>query len=197
MYIPYVQTVKWTEMQYGTAQEYEFLISAFAAHAQACLVDNLCGLLNLLRGPTLGYPIDRYEHSLQSATRAFRNDESVDMVVGTLLHDVADGFAPDNHSQAAAALLKPYVNEEVHWVIEHHGIFQGYYYFHHLGGDREARQRYSDCPHYDRCVDFCREYDQNCFDPDYPNMRLEEFRPMLDEVFSRPSRVPAVAASHS
>lgn len=176
----------------GTKADYEMLAPAFEDHARAALVPNLVQMLELLKGPTLGYQIDRYAHSLQSATRAVRNDEPVDMVVGALLHDVADAFAPENHSDAAAALLAPYVDEETHWVIKHHGVFQGYYYFHHLGGDRDARERYLDSPHYDRCVDFCEYYDQNCFDPAYDNMAIDEFVPMLDEVFSRPSTVPGV-----
>ena len=106
---------------------------------------------------------------------------------------VADAFAPENHSEAAAALLAPYVDDETHWVIKHHGIFQGYYYFHHLGGDRDARDRYADSPHFDACVHFCAEYDQNCFDPNYDNMTVDDFRPMLDEVFARPSQVPGIA----
>jgi predicted HD phosphohydrolase len=185
--------VPWTEMQYGTREQYAHLGAAFEQHARGALVDNLINLLGLLKGPTLGYQCDRYSHSLQSGTRAYRNDESVDMVVAALLHDIADGFAPENHSDAAAALLRPYVDDETHWVVKHHGLFQGYYYFHHHDGDRNARDQYQDSPYYDRCVDFCHEYDQNCFDPNYPVMDIEDFRPMLDEVLSRPSRVPGVA----
>lgn len=187
------RTVQWTEMQHGTKADYEMLTPAFEDHARANLVPNLVMMLGLLKGDPLGYQIDRYDHSLQSATRALHNNESVDMVVGALLHDVADGFAPENHSDAAAALLAPYVDERTHWVVKHHGIFQGYYYFHHLGGDRNARDRYEASPHFDACVDFCAEYDQNCFDPNYENLPVEEFIPMLNEVFSRPSRVPGIA----
>ncbi len=185
--------VPWTEMQHGTREEYAHLGVAFEQHARGALVDNLVGLLGLLKGPTLGYQCDRYAHSLQSGTRAYRNNESVDMVVAALLHDIADGFAPENHSDAAAALLRPYVDAETHWVVKHHGLFQGYYYFHHHDGDRNARDRHRDSPYFDRCVDFGHEYDQNCFDPRYPVMDIEDFRPMLDEVFSRPSSVPGVA----
>ncbi len=191
--LPGTYTVSWTDMASGTQADYEMLTPAFEHHARAALVPNLLGMLDLLKGPTLGYQVDRYEHSLQSASRALRNDESVDLVVGALLHDVADGFAPENHSEAAAALLAPYVDEQTHWVIKHHGIFQGYYYFHHLGGDRDARSLYAESPHFDACVQFCAEYDQNCFDPSYTSLPIEEFRPLLDEVFSRPSRVPGVA----
>jgi predicted HD phosphohydrolase len=180
-------------MQDGDQADYEMLTPQFEKHARDTLLSNLTVMLGMLKGPTLGYQIDRYDHSLQSATRAFRNGERIDLVVGAVLHDVEDAFAPENHSDAAAALLAPYVDDETHWIIKHHGIFQGYYYFHHLGGDRDARDRYTDSPYYDACANFCAEYDQNCFDPNYDNMALEEFVPMLDEVFNRPSTVSGIA----
>ena len=187
------QTVTWTAMRHATRADYEMLTPAYDNHARAHLVPNLLGMLDLLKGPKLGYQIDRYDHSLQAATRAVRNGERVDLVVSALLHDVADSFAPENHSDAAASLLAPYVDEEAHWVIKHHGIFQGYYYFHHHDGDRNARDRYATSPHYDACVQFCAEYDQNCFDPAYDNMAIEEFVPMLYEVFGRESQIPGIA----
>lgn len=185
--------VSWTEMKHGTKADYEMLTPRFEEHARGVLVNNLITMLGMLKGDPLGYQIDRYDHSLQSATRAFRNNERIDLVVGALLHDVADAFAPENHSDAAAALLAPYLDEEAHWVIKHHGIFQGYYYFHHLGGDKDARDRYADSPHFGACADFCENYDQNSFDPAYDNMALEEFTPMLEEVFARPSQVPGIS----
>lgn len=180
-------------MEHGTKEDYEFLTPLFEEHAVAGLVDNSLQILKMLQGPTLGYQVDRYEHSLQSASRALRNDESIDLVVAALLHDIGDAFAPMNHSDAASAMLAPYVDEQTLWVIKHHGIFQGYYYFHHLGGDRDAREMYSDSPYFDACIQFCAEYDQNCFDPNYDTLPVEEFVPMVKEVFSRESRVPGVA----
>ncbi len=187
-----MEQVTFVHMDQGTKEDYEFLKPLFADHAQSVLVDNLMGMLKMLEGPKLGYQVDRYTHSLQSATRALRNDESIDLVVSALLHDVADSFAPDNHSDAAAALLAPYVDEQSHWIVKHHGVFQGYYYFHHMGGDRNAREMYSDSPHYDACVNFCAEYDMNCFDPGYDTLPIEEFEPMMREVFARPSKVPGI-----
>ncbi len=187
------RTVSWTSMADGDQTDYEMLTPLFEEHARGALVGNLLTMLDMLKGPKLGYQVDRYEHSLQSATRAFRNGERVDLVIGALLHDVADAFAPENHSDAAAALLAPYVDDETHWIVKHHGIFQGYYYFHHLGGDRNARDRYEANPHFDACANFCAEYDQNCFDPGYDTMDIAEFVPMLEEVFARPSQVPGIA----
>lgn len=187
------RNVSWTAMEDGTAEDYELLMPVHYAHTRSRLVDNLLDILQYLRGPTLGYQIDRYDHSLQCATRALRGGESTDMVVAALLHDIGDSFAPENHSAAAATVLQPYVDERTHWVVAHHGLFQGYYYFHHLGGDRNAREQCKESPHYDACLDFCENYDQNCFDPKYPNLVAEDFRPLLEEVFSRPSQLPDTA----
>ena len=187
--------VPWTEMRHGTQADYERLGARFDEHVQATLADNLLGMLTLLRGPKLGYQVDRYTHSLQSASRALRADEPVDLVVGALLHDIGDVFAPDNHSAAAAALLAPYVDDETTWIVRHHGVFQGYYYFHHVGLDRDERARFADSPHYAACVRFCAEYDQNCFDPDYPTLPITTFEPLLREVVGRPSRFAGDASS--
>lgn len=187
------EAVGWTSMEAGTRADYQMLMPLYEDHARDTVVDNLFGLLGQLKGPKLGYRVDRYEHSLQSASRAMRADESMDLVVTALLHDVGDIFAPDNHSAAAAAMLAPYVDDESLWVVKHHGLFQGYYYFHHLGGDRDARDQYRDAPHYDACVRFCAEYDQTSFDPDYNTLPLEVFEPMVREVFARPSQLPMVA----
>lgn len=179
-------TVEWTRMADGGTEDYAMLERVYAGHASeslsACLLDTLA----LLAGPRLGYQIDRERHSRQSATRALRNGEPDEFVVAALLHDIGDVLAPHNHSAVAAAILAPYVSEETHWVIKHHGLFQGYYYFHHLGGDRDARDRYVESPHYDRCVDFCAAYDQNCFDPSYDDLVIEDFVPLVESVFSRP-----------
>ncbi len=187
-----MRTVTWTEMADGTEEDYHYLDKLFTEHTRGALVDNLLGILATLQGPKLGYQVDRYEHSLQSASRALRADESADWVVAALLHDIGDVFAPENHSEAAAAILAPYVSDEVAWVVKHHGIFQGYYYFHHLGGNRDARDRYADSPHYEACRRFCADYDQNCFDPDYDTLPVEAFSAALDEVFARPSRLPTI-----
>ena len=184
-------TVGWTAMADGTVEDHERLSRLFEGHARETLVSHLLTTVRLLEGPTLGYQIDRARHCRQSATRALRNGESDEFVVAALLHDIGDVLAPDNHSAVAAAIVAPYVSEETAWVVRHHGLFQGYYYFHHLGGDRHARERYAESPYYDRCVDFCNSYDQNCFDPNYDDLRMEDFVPLLEEVFTRPPRYRA------
>ncbi len=180
----------WT-MAGGTVHQYKRIERLYRDHTGEQLVPHLMTTLRLLEGPTLGYPIDRARHSRQSATRALRNGESDEFVVAALLHDIGDVLAPDNHSAVAAAVVAPYVGEETAWVVRHHGLFQGYYYFHHFGGDRDARERYAASPHYDRCVDFCASYDQNCFDPEYDDLPIEDFVSLLEEVFSRPPQYVA------
>ena len=180
-----MQTVSFTRMDQGTAAEYAFLGGLWDEHKHQHLVGNVLGLLGQMRGPTLGYKIDRYQHSLQSATRAQRDGADEEMVVAALLHDIGDVIAPDNHSQLAAAVLRPYVSEKTHWIVQHHGIFQGYYFWHHIGGDRDAREHYRGHPHFEACADFCERWDQTSFDPDYDTLPLEAFEPMVHRIFAR------------
>jgi predicted HD phosphohydrolase len=107
------------------------------------------------------------------------------MVVATLLHDLGDELAPMNHSQYAASVIKPYVSEKTYWIILHHGLFQTYYSAEHLGGNKNAREKYKDAEHYQATIDFCENYDQASFDPNYKSMTLKEFEPMVRNIFSR------------
>lgn len=169
----------------GTAREYAFLHRHEREYA-AGLPGRLVAALRQLDASFCGYRVSRLEHSLQSATRAEAAGEPEEMVAAALLHDIGDVLAPLSHSELAAAILRPYVSERTHWIIAHHGLFQTYYYAHHLGGDRHARERYRDHPWYQDCVDFCENYDQNCFDPEYPSKPLSHFMPMLERVFAKP-----------
>jgi predicted HD phosphohydrolase len=132
--------------------------------------------------------VNRMEHSLQSATRALRAGKEKEYVVAALLHDIGDALAPHSHGEMVAAVLKPFVSERVCWIVEKHGLFQAYYYAHLMGEDRNARDRYLDHPWYDDCVEFCEQFDQNCFDPGYDSLPLEYFRPLVEEVFAEPRR---------
>ena len=122
-----METVSFVDMADMTAEDAQIISEAFSAHARVHLANQLLDILRSMRGPTFGYRVDRYRHSLQSATRALRNGEETEMVVAALLHDVGDPIAPENHSAVAAEILRPYVVERTHWIIRHHGLFQGYY----------------------------------------------------------------------
>jgi predicted HD phosphohydrolase len=177
--------VSFSQMIDGTPADYEMLAELEQDHVSA-LPDRILKSLEGLADGLVGYKIDRLQHSLQSATRAEADGASLDWIVAALVHDIGDELAPMNHSEFAASLLRPYVSEEITWVIEKHGLFQSYYYAHHLGMDRNGRDRYQDHPYYDACVRFCERWDQSSFDPDYPTKPLEHFAPMVHEVFSRP-----------
>jgi predicted HD phosphohydrolase len=180
-----MHTVAFTEMGKGTKKEYEFL-EGLEQQYIAELPDRLIAALKRLDLPS-GLRVSRMEHSLQSATRAYRADESDEMVAAALLHDIGDDLAPCSHSELAAAVLRPYVSAKTYWIIKHHGLFQMYYYAHHLGGDRNARDVFREHEWFDDAVRFCEQYDQNCFDPDYDTLQLEFFEPILRKVFSNPS----------
>jgi predicted HD phosphohydrolase len=178
-----VETVAFTSMADGTAEDYE-LLDRYETEYVAALPDRLLSALDALKHSLAGYQVSRYEHSLQSATRALRDGRSEEYVVAALLHDLGDELAPYTHGEMVAAILKPYVSEEICWAVKHHGLFQTYYYAHLTGGDRNARDRYRDHPYYEACREFCELYDQNCFDPAYDSLPVETFEPMVRRVFS-------------
>ena len=179
-----VPTVSFTSMAAGTREDYE-LLERLEAEFASGTGDRVLDQLRGLAGSLAGYKVDRLEHSLQSATRAYRDGADNEMVVAALLHDIGDLLAPHNHSEMAAAVLRPYVSERTYWVVKQHGLFQSYYYAHHMGGDRNARDRYIDHPWYRDAVDFCHRWDQPSFDPEYDTLSLDFFEPMVRRVFDR------------
>ncbi len=179
--------VAFIRMSDGTTEEFNHIVDQANAHLHGHLVPTLLASLESLAGPTLGYRVDRLEHSLQTATRAHRDGARIDMVVAALFHDVGDILAPANHSELAASILQPYLDEESTWVVRHHGIFQGYHYWDKLGLDPNTRDRYRDSPFFDAAAHFCAAWDQVAFDPDYDTLPLSFFEPMVREVFARPA----------
>lgn len=186
--------VSFRAMADGTAADYALLDRFERRHATG-LADRLLDTLDRLTDSLGGYQVTRLQHSLQSATRARLAGADVDWVVAALLHDIGDELAPYNHSEFAAAIVQPYVREEVHWVIQHHGVFQSYYFAHHLGGDRNARDRFAQHPWAPLCAEFCAEWDQNSFDPGFPTHDLDSFADEVRAVFARPAWAPDVIAA--
>jgi len=178
-----MQTVSFTHMADGTAEDYA-LLGALEEQYIAELPDRLLDAVRALEESLVGYQVTRFEHSLQSATHAWNDGKDEEYIVAALLHDIGDELAPHTHGEMVAAILKPYVREELCWIVKHHGLFQRYYYAHHLGGDRNGRDLYSDHPWYDGCVEFCERYDQNCFDPAMASKPLAFFEPMVRRVFA-------------
>lgn len=189
------QKVSFTQMKDGTRDEYLLLQRLEAQHHRGT-ADRVLREMRLQADETIpGYQITRLEHALQSATRAHREDAGTDWVVATLLHDIGDGLAPQNHDRFAAEILRPFVRDEVTWTIERHGAFQMVYYAHHYGWDQYERDKYRDNPYYQTCVDFCERWDQSSFDPAYQSEALEFFEPMVREVFARKAYDDAVIQS--
>ncbi|TCN47340.1 putative HD phosphohydrolase [Rhodococcus sp. SMB37] len=182
------RTVEFSRMDDATAAEMELIRDEAAVHRRDHWLATVVRLLESMKGYTFGYRVDRYEHSLQSATRAHREGARVDLVVAALLHDIGDDLCPDNHSEVAAAILRPVLDDEAVWIVKHHGVFQTYHYGDKLGIPTDSRDRYRDSPYFDTCAHFCGAWDQESFDPDYDTEPLEFFMPMLEEVFSRPPR---------
>lgn len=172
-------------MEASTEQDWKLIVSQFLPYAQA-LPDRILDHLRLLDGDFGGFPVDRLTHSLQTATRAVRDDRDEEYVVCALLHDIGDTLGSFNHPDIAAAILKPFVSEANHWMVQHHGILQGYYFFHHIGMDRDMREAFRGHPHFARTEEFCFVYDNPSFDAQAETLPLDFFEPMLRRVFANP-----------
>ena len=189
-----MQTVSFIHMSEGTTEDYEFLENLekqYAADLPSRIEASLAKLENSLNG----YKVTRLVHSLQSATRAYRDHRSVEYVIAALIHDIGDELAPYSHSEMAAAILRPFVNDDLYQIIRTHGVFQIYYYGDQMGMDKNVRERYARESWYHDAIEFCEIYDQNCYDPSYDHEPLEFFRPMIKEVFSREPTFGEISAA--
>ncbi|MCR9097319.1 MAG: HD domain-containing protein [bacterium] len=169
------------QMKHGTKEDWQII---GGNHAKLCegTADRVLAHLRLLDGDYGGFAVDRLTHSLQTATLAIRDGRDDEYVVAALLHDIGDTLAPNNHPEVGAAILRPFVSPRVHWIVQHHGVFQGYYFWHHIGMDRDARDQFAGHEWYDDCAEFCELYDQAAFDPAGETMPLEEFEPIVRRV---------------
>ncbi|HIF94409.1 MAG: HD domain-containing protein [Myxococcales bacterium] len=184
-----------TAMRDATRDDYKIIGRQSLEFFQG-LPKRILGHLELLSGDTGGYAVDRLTHSLQTATRAKRDGKDEEYIVCALLHDIGDTLASSNHADLAATILEPFVSEKNLWIVKHHGIFQGYYFFHHLGLDRDMRDRFRDHEYWRDCAEFCEKYDQNSFDPEYDTLPLEAFDAAMNKVFAAPRKsiyVPATS----
>ena len=179
-----MKTVNFTEMKNGSKEDYLLLDKHEKKYIEGT-ADRLIKFMSELSNTLEGYQITRLEHSLQTATRALNDKASEEMIVATLLHDIGDELAPLNHSEYAGTVLKPYVSEKTHWIIEKHGEFQMYYYAHHLDGNRNQRDKYKGHKYYKATVDFCENWDQKSFDPNFKSLSLNEFEPFVKKIFSK------------
>ena len=185
--------VSFRAMKDGTREDYLLLDESERAYAVG-LADRVLEQLRRLDHSLEGYPLTRLGHSLQTATRAAREGADEELVAAALIHDIGDELAPYNHAEFAAAILRPYVRPEVTWIVKQHGLFQNYYYVHHLGGDRNARDRFRDHPWYGACAHFCASWDQCSFDPEYRSEPLEFFEPLVRRILGRAPHDPRYVA---
>ena len=179
-----MEKVKFTQMKDGNKEDYLLLEKHEKKYIEGT-AGRLIKFMSSLNTTLEGYKITRLEHSLQTATRALNDKADDEMIVAALLHDIGDELAPLNHSEYAAAVLKPYVSEKTHWVVEKHGEFQMYYYAHHLGGNRNQREKYKGHKYYQDTINFCENWDQKSFDPNFKSLSLENFKPLVYKIFSR------------
>ncbi len=176
---------KFHDMLDGTQEDWDVIMTnlkAYSPQGGKRVLDHL----RLLDGDFGGFPVDRLTHCLQTATRAHRDGRDEAYVVTALLHDIGDTLGAYNHPDIAAAIIKPFVSEELHWITQHHGIFQGYNFFHYIGLDRNMRDQFSGHPHAAACQEFIDKYDCPAFDPAYDTAPLSFFEPMVMKLFSYP-----------
>ena len=169
----------------GTQEDYQKISAAFGEFSKT-LPDRVMEHLKMLQGDFGGFAVDRFEHSLQTATRAFKDGSDEEYVVCALLHDIGDLLGTFNHAELGAAIMKPFISDANYFMLQNHGIFQGYYFFHHIGLDRDAREQFRGHEHFEYTAQFCHLYYQAAFDPTFTSMKLEEFEPMIRRVMERP-----------
>src|SRR5580704_2309517 len=181
-------------MQDGTRDDYLLLDQQERDFART-LPERILAALRSLEQSLGGYQVTRLEHCLQTATRALNDGADEELLTAALIHDIGDELAPYNHAEVAAGVIRPYVRAEVTWIVEQDGLFQTYYYAHHLGGNRNARERLREHPWFNACANFCERWDQASFDPGYQSQPLEAFEPLVRRIFSRPPHDPRYVAT--
>ena len=178
---------QFTHMENGSAEDWKCIADAFLPYARE-LPDRVIAHLKLLEGDFGGFPVDRLTHCLQTATLAYRDGKDEEYVICALLHDIGDTLGSYNHADVAAAILEPFVSDANHWMIKHHAIFQGYYFFHYLGMDRNLRDNFREHQYYARTMEFISKYDAPAFDAKGETLPLSFFEPMLKRVFAQPRK---------
>jgi predicted HD phosphohydrolase len=172
------QRTHFSTFEESTAEDWAIIAPQLNV-TQSFVPDRVIELLRSMKSDHGGFPVDRLEHVLQTATRAERDGRDEEYILCALIHDIGDTLSPFHHPAVGAAILKPFVSEANHWMVEHHGVFQGYYFWQYIGLDRNARDAYRDSPFFDYTDEFCAKYDQTAFDVDYKSDPLEHFEPLI------------------
>lgn len=178
------KTVAFTAMKDGVVEDFVIIRENDQITAQE-LPDRIIEHLRDMALDDGAYKISRLDHVLQCATRAHRDGADDDWVAAALLHDLGDVLAPFTHGQVAAEILRPFIRAEVTWIVRNHGVFQMHYNKSLSEPERNSRRKFKDHPYYQLAVDFCENWDQCSFDPDYASESIEFFIPLIKRVFSR------------
>lgn len=173
-----------TRIDKSTRRDWE-IIASHDADYLAGLADSVIATLKRLGEGHQPYQISRLDHCLQTAARAEADGADEEMIVAALLHDIGDELALFDHAAYAASILRPFVSERTHWIVKHHDVFQGHYYWDKVGGDKDARERFRGHPWFEDCEAFCRDWDCPSFDPAFPTPSLDHFIPMVERIFAR------------
>lgn len=176
---------QFTRMEDSTAADWQLIGGEFIEFTKG-LPDRVLSHLKLLDGDYGGFPIDRYSHCRQSATLALRDGRDEEYVVCALLHDIGDTIGSFNHPDIAAAIIKPFVSEANHWMVQNHAVFQGYNFFHYIGMDRNMRDMFKTHAHYAQTEEFVALYDNPAFDLNKEILPISEFEPMVRRFFAQP-----------
>ena len=172
-----------TRMDESTLEDWERIMAQHGGLVDA-LPDQLLTQLRLLESDNGGFAVSRLTHSLQTAHLAEIDGRDEAYLICALLHDIGDVLAPLNHADLAATILRPWVSEAYHFMVQQHGVFQGYYFWHYIGGDRDARDAFRGHEHYDLTEEFVRKYDMPAFDPAYATPPLAHYEPLVRSFFS-------------
>ena len=175
-----------TRMDRSTAEQWA-VIGKETFENQGRVAERTLGMLRSLSEVTDGFAVDQLTHCLQTATLAERAGADDEMVFASLLHDVGKAVSVPNHPEIAAAIIKPYVREDVYHAIWAHQDFQGRHYYHHFGGDPDAREQHREeltPEEFELAAKFADDWDQTSFDPDYDTLPLEHFEDRVRKVFA-------------
>lgn len=179
--------VSFTRMRDSRPEDWALVLRSEADYRSG-MADRMLALLRSCDAVSFAHPVSSFQHGLQTASRALREGADDETVAVALLHDAGEAINPDNHAEVTAALLRPWISEDNYWLVRHHAVFQGYYYYHHLGGDRDARERYRGHPAFERTAEFCERWDQCSFDPGYHSLPLSDFEPLVRALFAQEPR---------
>ena len=176
-----------TRMDESTAEQWA-VIGAETMRNQPRVADEVLSMLRALDSIVDGFATDQLTHCLQTATRAERAGADPEVVVASLCHDIGKAISVPNHPRIAAEILRPYVRDEVFKMILVHQDFQGAHYYHHFGGDPNAREKHREAlseEEFAVAERFADDWDQTSFDPDYDTLPLAHFEPKVRAVFAQ------------